>query len=273
MTKLSIIIPSYRDPLLIKTIDSLLTNSVLNIGELEIIAVIDGYEPTFELKQDPRVKYIKLGKNRGMRGAINAGVDIAKGEFFMRLDEHCCFGKGYDKILTDACQPNEIMTARRFFLDPVKWEVMQDKGYVDYERLDIQNISEGVRKFAGRPWKERDEKRKDVMVDETQAMQGSMWIAPLKWFREVVGELDTEHYGPLIQDSVEVCMKTWQAGGRLMLNKNTWFAHKHRDFPRTHNNGSPENPAQNEKGYKYALDTWEKYYLEVLVPRWAEWEK
>jgi len=270
--KLSVVIPDYKDPLLIKTIESLLENSELG-EELEIIAVIDGYEPEFELKEDPHVRYIKLGKNRGMRGAINAGVDLARGEFFMRLDEHCCFGKGYDRILTEACQPNEIMTSRRYFLDPIRWEVMQEKGYVDYEKLSIQNVSDTVRKFAGKPWRERDEKRKDVMVDETQAMQGSMWIAPVKWFREIVGELDTENYGPLIQDSVEVCMKTWQAGGRLMLNKNTWFAHKHRDFPRTHNNGSPENPAQNEKGYKYALDQWEKYYWDVLVPRWAEWDK
>jgi len=268
--KLSVVIPDWKDPYLIKTIDDLLKNSELG-DQLEIIAVIDGYEPTFELRQDPHVKYVKLGRNRGMRGAICAGVDVAKGEFFMRLDEHCCFGKGYDRILTDACQPNEIMTARRYFLDPVKWEVMKEKGYVDYERLDIQNISDTSRKFSGAPWRERDEKRKDVMVDETQAMQGSMWIMPKKWWDEHIQTLDSENYGPLIQDSVEVCMKTWQAGGRLMVNKNTWFAHKHRDFPRTHNNGTPENPAQNEKGYKYALDTWEKYYQEVLLPRWATW--
>jgi len=270
--KLSVVIPDYCDPLLIKTIDSLLEGSELG-SDLEVIAVIDGYEPEFALREDPRVRYIKLGKNRGMRGAINAGVDIAKGEFIMRTDEHCCFGKGYDKILTDACQPNEIMTARRYYLDPVKWEVMQDKGFVDYEKLVIQNVSEGVRKFSGKPWKERDEKRKDVMVDETQAQQGSMWIANREFFLKTVGELDTESYGPLIQDSVEVSMKYWKAGGRVMVNKNSWFAHKHRDFPRTHNNGSPENPAQNEKGYKYALDTWEKYYQEVLLPRWVDWGK
>jgi hypothetical protein len=37
--------------------------------------------------------------------------------------------------------------------------------------------------------------------------------------------------------------KTWKAGGKLMLNKNTWHAHKHRSFARTHNNGTEENPA------------------------------
>jgi len=261
-----------KDPLLFKTIRSLLDNSELG-DQLEVIGVWDGYFPDASLIiTDPRVKYIHLGKNRGMRGAINAGVAIATGEFFMRLDEHCSFAKGYDKVLTDACQPNEIMTARRYYLDPVKWEVMQDKGHVDYEKLVIQNVSDTVRKFAGKPWRERDEKRKDVMVDETQAMQGSMWIANREFFLKTVGELQTEGYGPLIQDSVEACMKYWQVGGRLMLNKNTWFAHKHRDFPRTHNNGTVENPANNEQGYTYALQVWEKYYTDVLLPKWAEWE-
>ena len=74
--KLSVVIPSYKDPLLVKTIDSLLVNSELG-DQLEIIAVLDGYWPEFELRGDPRVRYIHLGQNRGMRGAINAGVLIS----------------------------------------------------------------------------------------------------------------------------------------------------------------------------------------------------
>ena len=266
MIKLSIIIPSWKDPLSMKTIADLLAKSELG-DQLEIIDVLDGYWPTFEMIQDPRVRYVHLGKNRGMRGAINAGLAVARGEFFMRLDEHCCFGQGFDKILTDDCKENEIMTAKRFFLDPEKWEVM-DIEPVEHERLDITNVSDTVRKFHGKRWKERDEQQKDVMISEMTAMQGSMWIANREFFLKTVGELSTENYGPLIQDSVEVCMKYWQVGGRLMLNKNTWFAHKHRSFKRTHNNGSPENPAQYEKGYKYALDQYEDYYNQVICPKW-----
>lgn len=106
---LSIIIPSYKDPLLHRTIDSLLENAE---KEIEIIAVLDGYWTT--VKHDSRVKVVHLGKNRGMREAINAGVSIAKGDFLMRTDEHCMFGKGYDRILTESCQPNWIITARRY---------------------------------------------------------------------------------------------------------------------------------------------------------------
>ena len=266
--KLSIVIPSYRDPFLFKTIQSILDNSELG-DQLEVIAVWDGYYPPADLIiDDPRVKYIHLGKNRGMRGAINAGVEIAKGEFIGRMDEHCHVAKGMDKELTDACKENEVMTPRRYFLNPIEWKIMEDKGYRDYEKLVIQDMGGGVRKFSGKEWKERTEKRKNVQIDETEAMQGSFWIANREFFLKTVGELSTENFGQLIQDSVEVCMQYWKTGGRLMLNKNTWFAHKHRDFKRTHNNGSPENPAQYEKGYKYALDKWEGYYVNELRPKW-----
>ena len=97
---LSIVIPSYKDPLLHKTIDSLLENAE---GEIEIIPVLDGYWPARPIKNDERVRVLHLGKNRGMRGAINAGIAISRGEHLMRTDEHCAFGKGYDRILTETC--------------------------------------------------------------------------------------------------------------------------------------------------------------------------
>ena len=263
--KLSVIIPSYLDPLLFKTIQSLIGNSELAKDELEIIAVWDGYYPSSKLIiEDPRVRYVHLGKNRGMRGAINAGMEIARGEFVARLDEHCSFGKGYDRILTETCEPNWIVTPTRFFLDPIKWELM-DIPPVNFCKLVIKG---NPPKFSGEVWKERDKEMKDVMIGETMAMQGSFWIMPRAWWQKVIGELQIEGYGHLIQDSHEIVFKTWKAGGKLMLNKNTWHSHKHRNFPRTHNNGTPENPANCQDGYKYALDVWEDYYRNEIVPIW-----
>lgn len=265
--KLSVVIPSYKDPYLFKTIQDLLANSELG-EQLEVIAVWDGYYPPSEsLIKDPRVRYVHLGKNRGMRGAINAGVAVSRGEFFMRLDEHCAFAKGFDKALTDACGPDQIMTARRYFLDPEKWQVM-DKPYVDYERLVIQDVGNGIRKFAGQRWESRKKERANVPIDETQAMQGSMWIMPRAWWDKHIGELQTEGYGPLYQDSVEVTMKTWKARGKLMVNKKTWFAHKDRSFSRTHNNGTKENPSNNEACWTYSLSVWEEFYKNELLPKW-----
>lgn len=261
--KLSVIIPSWKDPLLVRTIDSLLTSSELG-NQLEIIAVLDGYWPGFDLCEDSRVRYVHLGKNRGMRDAINAGVSVSRGEFLCRTDEHVMFSQGFDKTMTDACKPNWIMTARRFFLDPHRWVVMDDQPHVDYEKLVIQG---GV-KFAGQRWPSRDRRRAHKQIDETMAMQGSCWVMSRKWWDEVIGELQTEGYGPLTQDSHEMCFKTWQAGGKLVLNKNTWFAHKHRSFSRTHNNGTEENPANTQASGEYCLKIWREYYESVVRVRW-----
>lgn len=256
---LSVIVPSYKDPLIHKTIDSLLENAE---GEIEIIPVLDGYWPETPIKNDPRIKILHLGKNRGMRGAINAGVAIAKGEFIMRTDEHCIFGKGFDKILTSSCQPNWIMTARRYYLDPVKWKIM-DITPVDYEKLKIRDMGDDLQKFEGVVWKSRARERKELMIDETMAMQGSMWLMPHAWWDKVIVELDTKNYGTMYQDSHEMVFKTWQAGGKLMVNKNTWFAHKHVSFPRTHQYSRSEW----ESGVKYAYATWKDYY-EVIRSKW-----
>lgn len=261
--KLSVVIPSYKDPYLISTIDSLLLNSELG-DELEIIAVFDGYWPDFDIRGDSRVRYIHLGKNRGMRDAINAGVSVARGEFLMRTDEHCLFAPGFDKTMTDACQPNWIMTARRYFLNPKSWSVMEDQPFVDYEKLVIQ----GGIKFAGQRWPSRDRERADILIDETMAMQGSCWVMPRAWWHDVIGELQTEGYGPLYQDSHEMIFKTWKAGGKMMLHKGTWFAHKHRSFSRTHNNGTAENKHTREN-WIYSLETWREYYEKEVRKQWG----
>lgn len=261
---LSIVIPSYRDPLLFKTIQSLLDNSELSSDELEIIAVWDGYYPSGELLiQDPRVRYVHLGRNRGMRGAINAGVDVARGEYLMRTDEHCSFGKGYDRILTGQMEDNWIVTPRRYFLDVVKWEVM-DIPSVDFMKLRIVRVSDTVRKFSGVEALGDDSQP----IQESMAMQGSCWCMKRSWWDKVIGELETEGYGPLYQDSHEMVFKTWKAGGKLMVNKNTWHAHKHRDFPRTHNNGTKENPSNNEACWTYSLKVWEDYFTNEILPKW-----
>jgi len=252
---LSVIIPSYKDPLLHKTIDSLLDNAQ---GDIEIIAVLDGYWPKEKIRDDERVKVLHLGKNRGMRGAINAGVAISQGEFIMRTDEHCEFGKGFDVTLTSSCEPNWIVTARRYYLDPEKWEVM-DIPPVDYEKLKVRDFGEGLKKFEGVVWKRRAREKKDKMVDETMAMQGSMWVMSKKWWEQTIGELDTKHYGTMYQDSHEMVFKTWKAGGKLMVNKKTWFAHKHVSFARTHHYSR----SQWELGVKYAYETWKDYYQEI----------
>lgn len=265
--RLSCVIPSYKDPLSMKTVQSLLDNSQLG-DQLEVIVVLDGYWPSFTLIEDRRVRYVHLGTNRGMRGAINSGVAVARGKLLMRSDEHCKYSMGYDKELVKSCKFNEMMTLKRYFLNPVTWEYM-DIRPVECEKLVIQDCGGGVRKFSGQRWDSRA-KRLNEPIIEGQALQGSMWCMWRWWWDRVIGELQTDGFGPTYQDSVEMSMKTWQRGGRLVWNRNAHYGHKHRTFPRTHQEGSPENPSNREASWKYALDQYEEYYKNVLLPKWKD---
>jgi glycosyltransferase involved in cell wall biosynthesis len=254
---LSVIIPSYKDPLLVKTIESLLENAE---GEIEIIAVLDGYWPSFELPQDTRVSYVHIGKNGGMKNAINVGVRLAKGEFIMRTDEHCMFGPAFDRLLTERFKDNWIVYPMRYALDTDKWEIMVDIAPNIYNKLLIDKT---YHKWSGVNWKNRERGREDKEIDESMAMQGSCWIMKKSWWEKVIVALEDRlgnHYG----DSHEMVFKTWMAGGKLMVNRKTWYAHKHRDFPRTHHYGTEKARG----GWDASIDEYLEYYNKVIKPKW-----
>ena len=100
------------------------------------------------------------------------------------------------------------------------------------------------------------------------AMQGSMWLMPKKLWEDVIGELQTEGYGQMYQDSHEMVFKLWKAGGRLILDKRTWYAHKHRSFVQGRHEGTKENPSLRGEAGIYALKLWKDYYINDIKPRW-----
>lgn len=260
---LSIIIPSYKDPDLQKTIDDLLEKSE---GEIEVIPVLDGYIPAVPLKKDPRVHVLKLEKNQGMRAAVNAGVAASKGEYILKTDAHCSFDKGFDIKLLSKIEDNWIVTPRRYKLDTGKWKVM-DEPPVDYERL----VTDRADKISGVYWTSRAIQRKDILIDETMVFQGSCYLMSKKHW-DFLGGLQEKGYGSFAQEPLEICLKTWLSGGKVMVNKATWYAHKHRKFGRTYRTNSPEIEAANKYSMDFWLNNrWDKriYDLEWLMKRFG----
>lgn len=249
---ISIIIPSYREPYLQRTIDDIRKHAETDI---EIIAVLDGYEDTIT---DASV--ITLPEKKGLANAINTGVRLSRGEYIIKTDGHCKFDQGFDRKLLEAIEPNQIVIPRRYCLNPDTWE-NTDRVPYDYEKLIIHPTRN---KFHGERWRSRDKTNANVLVDETMCFQGSFWMMARSWW-DTIGEMDTVNYGQFIQEPVELSFKTWQHGGKLMLNKNTWYSHKDRIFGRTHKVDEQET----EKGYQYALETYGQYYNDVIKPRFG----
>jgi glycosyltransferase involved in cell wall biosynthesis len=223
----SIVIPSYKDPFLQKTIDSLLENAQ---GEIEIIPILDGYIPETPIKSDSRVKVIKFPENCGMRAAINAGIKAAHGKFIMKCDSHCLFGPGYDKIMTENCAKNWLMIPRRYSLDENNWQRNKGMPFRDYHYLNfpVKSRIYGTC-LVNQDWNRRTRERMDPKydIDDTMIFQGSCWLANKKHFMKQVGFLDDrkEAYGPFGGEQLEVGLKYWLGGGKIKVIKKTWYAH------------------------------------------------
>ena len=226
--RVSIIIPTVNDPHLDKTIDNLRANAG---GEIEII----------------------VEEGKGMRQAINDGVKRATGEYILKCDAHCTFDTNYDLKLLEGIQDDWVVSPRRYKLDVDNWKLFDDHP-IDYMKIDVQ-----IDKLHGAEDKRRTRERKDIMVDENMIFQGSCWVMSRKWWDRTIKELQIEGYGTFTQEPQEICLKTWLGGGKVMLNKNTWYSHRDRRFRRTVRVPGDEVRAGNE----YSRDYW-------LSNKWPE---
>jgi glycosyltransferase involved in cell wall biosynthesis len=257
---LSIIIPSYKDKCLQPTIDDIRKNAK---GEIEIIVIFDGY-------QDDTITgatmIIHNENRRGLRDSVNSGVAVSRGEYLLKCDSHCMFDEGFDVKLLADIEDNWVVIPRRYKLDTDKWIICEnDNGSIDGERLVIDLPD----RIAGTQWHYREKRRKNILVDEIMVFQGSCWVMSRKHW-DFLGGLQEEGYGTFTQEPIEIALKTWLSGGKVMVNKKTWYAHQHRKFGRTHRLANGEVAAGNSYSRDFWLNNrWDKriHDIEWLVER------
>ena len=235
----SVVIPARNEPYLKKTVEDLLKKSK---EAIEILVVLDGYWPNIdEIIEDKRVIYLHYSTPRGMRNAINSAVRIASGEFILKCDAHCMFADGFDVVLKKDCEKDWIVVPRRYPLDPEKWdiEVRTDNKYpIDYMVLNAT--------LQGIPAKGDDSKQ----IDDLMTSQGSCWFMRREYF-DYLELLDEETYGTFWQEFQEIGLKCWLSGGRIVVNKGTWYAHWHKN-----------------EGRGYSLPQGEQESTRAMVNRW-----
>jgi len=231
MPDLSIIIPSRREIYLQPTIDDIMAKAESNI---EVIVVLDGYWPDPPLKNYPSLIVIHHGtvyENKGMRQSINAGMELARGKYVMKADGHILFDQGFDVKLMADCDDNWVVIPRRLRLDPVKWEVAPVKRPpIDYQFLTYPYIRTHDPQCGlhGDEWRDRYYRRKKILIDDNMSTQGSLYFTTRDWWFKMIAPMNVELYGSFIQEAQEVCHNTWLGGGRVVVNKKTWYAHWHK---------------------------------------------
>lgn len=219
---LSIIIPSRNERFLYRTIQDLLEHAE---GDIEIIPVFDGADQDTSVPDDPRVFPLVLQDRIGMRGAINAGVAQAQGEYIMKIDAHCMVDQGFDVKLIAEHQPNWVQVPRRKRLDAENW-CIQELGKIDVDYEYITNPVNGE-DMHGVKWDARARERADILIDDLMTFQGSCWFMTKAYFYELE-LMDEELYGQFYNEAQEISFKAWLSGGECKVNKKTWYAHLHK---------------------------------------------
>jgi glycosyltransferase involved in cell wall biosynthesis len=252
--KVSIIIPSRNERFLSKTVEDVLSKAR---GDIEVIVCLDGYWPDPPLKEDKRLIQLHRGLSRGMRPGINAGVQIARGDYLMKLDGHCMVEEGFDTILSANCEEDWVVIPRRHRLDPEVWEIRNEgKAPIDYHFLSYpferpDDITCGLH---GEWWPQRAKERAEILIDDEMSSQGSCWFMRRSWWNRMIGPLDVTNYGTFVQEFQEIGCKSWLGGGSVKVNKNTWYAHLHKG--KTYGRGYTISKNDHAKGHEFTLRHW-----------------
>jgi hypothetical protein len=241
----SVIVPARNEPYLTRTIADVFEKAT---GEIEVIAVCDGYDPPLPI--DSRLVVIRHERAQGMRPSINEAAERATGDYLLKLDAHCLLAPGFDEALAADCDDDWVVTPARQGLDPVQWFPIGDLIEAHYLTCPV-NPNPKHAALRARHWRSRAETRRDVRLDDDMSFQGSCWFMSQKHWRRL-GGLSCEGYGPFVQEPQEIGLKTWLGGGAVKINKRTWYAH----WKKTEGQGYVLSPRQSREGLAYSTDYW-----------------
>lgn len=256
---LSILIPARCEEFLSKTIEDILSNSE---ADTEIIAVLDGAWTDPPIHQHPLVNVVYLPESIGQRAATNLACRLSKAKYVMKCDAHTAWDKGFDRKMIEIMQDDWTAVPTMRNLHAFDWicecgfNHYQDKGEMcpqcgkKMEKKMIWQPRPGTRNWSYcfdsephfqyfREYGKRPETIAQGDLTETMSLQGSAFMLTREKYWEL--NICSEEFGSWGSQGIEVAVKTWLSGGRVMVNHNTWYAHMFRT------------KAQNGFGFPYQL--------------------
>lgn len=241
MHKTSVLISGRNEPYLGRTVEDVFLKAA---GDIEVLVMLDGWEPDYEIKQRDNLRLFHRSVPKGMRCSLNTLAAEAKGKYLFKLDAHCMVGEGYDEILQKDMEEDWISVPSRYSLDVSKWDRKGHKVEYLYNTFPYVNDEKYGSGFHGKKWIGEDgigrnmgkleyywmeDNRDHIRIDDIQASQGSCWFMTKAMYEKIDGEDEVHH--SFYQEFNELGFKAWLSGGRCVVNKNTWYAHWHKDIP------------------------------------------
>ena len=231
-----------------RTIDSLKENSTY---KLEFIFLADGWTPE-DMPDDFIVK--SYPEKVGVRVSLNEGVELASGEYILRLDAHCSMSKGWDLELVKHCKDDTICVSVIDVLIEETWEVKKHSYGFVYINPSCEE------KWWGRYPKQN----KDIDCEPTMSFTGCGWLCKRNFYLKSL-KLDEKNskWGCLGPD---LTLRAYKAGGSILLCKNVICGHVFN----TNSSGYPISEVA--KTRKHVLSRYSKYLYEAAkkfnAPGW-----
>ena len=269
--KLSIVIPARNEEFLQRTVEDILENIE---GDTEILVGLDGYWANPPIKDHPKVTILHHTESVGQRAITNDLVNLSRAKYIMKVDAHCSFDKGFDVKMMNLMEDDITMIPTMRNLWAFDWKCY-DCGKRTYQGITPEKCTDcggtNIKKkivWEGKSnpqstayrfdkelhfqyWNEYGKPLKGDLTP-TLSAQGSCFMITRWRYRKL--NICDEAHGSWGQQGTEVALKTWLSGGRLLVNRTTWYAHMFRtkggDFGFPYPNGGIK------AARKYSQDLW-----------------
>lgn len=271
MIDLSVLIPARNEQFLLRTVQDILEHRE---AETEIIVVLDGAWSAPPLPQHERVNVVYLPASVGQRAATNIASRMARGKYVMKCDAHCSFGQGFDRILLEDMQDDVTMVPKMYNLHVFDWvctcghrryqgpTAPCEKCGGEMTREILWHAKPSPETTAMRfdkglhfqYWSGYKKRQGSGDLVETMSILGACFMLTKE--RYFALNICDEAYGSWGQQGTEVACKTHLSGGRLLVNKRTWFAHMFRTQGADFGFPYPQSGTQVDHARKYSRDMW-----------------
>jgi len=261
---LSILIPARNEEFLAPTVKNILENIE---ARTEIIVGLDGEWAVPSIIDDPRVTIVYYPKSIGQRAMTNQLCKLSNAKYVAKVDAHTCYKKGFDRVLLDAMKGHDDWTVvpvmknlhafdwvckkcgNRWYQAPTPKHCVADYNdskilnkncdSTEFEReivfaprkrtpraksykFDITLHFQYFSEYQARP----EFKQMGDHLSESMSLQGSFFMLTREKYWEL--NICDEKHGSWGQQGVEVAMKTWLSGGKVICVHDTWYAHMFR---------------------------------------------
>lgn len=279
---LTVIIPGRNEIFMRNTIEDVLSKTRC---DTEVVSVCDGYWPEPPVVDHPKAKLLHTTTAVGQRAATNIGASLSRAKYIMKLDAHCSMSDGFDEKLLAKMEPDITMIPAMHRLHAFDW--ICECGEREYQgaKPDKCGACGGNEFTMGVVWQPRFKyeptvawrfdsnlhfqywrdyhKRPSVksQVDagmiETMTCIGACFLMERERYWDLGGM--EEGHGSWGQYGVELALKAWLSGGRMVTNTDAYFAHMFRTGNFARNGSSwpyPITQAQIDSAREYSRNMW-----------------